>query len=268
MGKKLRTPIAYYGGKQQLAARIASLLPEHEGYVEPFCGGAAVFWAKPPGKWEVLNDTNRELLNFYEQAKNNFSALEAEVRKSLHSRELFQDAQSIYARPGLFSPVKRAWAVWCLANFAFHKKLNSTFGYDRSGRAGCEIANKRKSFTEDLAIRLRNVTLESCDALRIIRSRDTARTLFYCDPPYINTVQGHYDGYCEADYCALLDELAGIQGKFLLSSYRSEPLKKAVKQYGWHSTEIKMDKPSAKGQNKIEVLTANFPISLSSPSLV
>ena len=51
--KKLRTPVTYYGGKQQMAAKIVSLIPEHTGYVEPFCGGAAVFWQKAPSKWEA-----------------------------------------------------------------------------------------------------------------------------------------------------------------------------------------------------------------------
>ena len=260
--KKLRTPITYYGGKQQMAARIASLLPEHTGYVEPFCGGAAVFWAKEPSRWEVLNDTNRELQNFYEQIKANFSALEAEVRISLHSREAHRDAQAIYARPNLHSPIKRAWAVWYLANHSFCGMLTGTFGYDRSGQTSRNNAGKRERFTEELAIRLQNVLLESCDALRIIRSRDTTETLFYCDPPYIGADQGHYDGYSEADYQAMLNELAGIQGKFLLSSYRSAPLKKAVSQHGWHSIEIDMPKRTAKGKVKTEVLTANYPISL------
>lgn len=260
--KKLRTPITYYGGKQLMAERIASLLPEHEGYVEPFCGGAAVFWRKEPSHWEVLNDTNRELANFYEQIKGNFSALEAEVRISLHSREAHRDAQAIYDRPNLHSPIKRAWAVWYLANHSYCGILTGTFGYDRSGQTSRNNTGKRERFTEDLAIRLQNVLLESCDALRIIRSRDTPKTLFYCDPPYINTDMGHYDGYTETDYCALLDTLAQIQGKFVLSSFRSTELAAMIEKHGWHSIEIKMAKPAAKGKNKIEVLTANFPISL------
>ena len=43
----MKTPISYYGGKQQLASKIVSLLPEHKIYCEPFIGGAAVLFAKP-----------------------------------------------------------------------------------------------------------------------------------------------------------------------------------------------------------------------------
>ena len=245
-----------------MATRIVSLLPEHIGYVEPFCGGAAVFWSKQPSTWEVLNDTNRELANFYEQVKSNFSALETEVRISLHSREAHRDAQAIYARPGLHSPTKRAWAVWYLANNSYAGMLNGSFAYDRGGSTTKRVTNKRQNFTEELAIRLQNVSLESCDALRIIRSRDTSQTVFYCDPPYINTDQGHYDGYSAEDFRNLLNELAGIYGKFILSSFRSNELTTMVNQYGWHSIELKMHKPASKGKNKIEVLTSNFPISL------
>ena len=40
----LKTPISYYGGKQKLATKIISVLPDHTLYCEPFLGGAAVFF--------------------------------------------------------------------------------------------------------------------------------------------------------------------------------------------------------------------------------
>ena len=259
----LRVPLTYWGGKQTLAERIVLLLAKHTGYVEPFCGGAAVFWRKPQSKWEVLNDTNRELMNFYEQVKSNFSELETLVRMTLYSREAFRDAEAIYARPNLHSPVKRAWAVWMLCNTSYSSVIGNIFSTGSSAQKTTKMQNKKKDFIVELATRLENAQIESCDALRIIRSRDTAQTLFYCDPPYIGADQGHYNGYSEADYQALLNELAQIQGKFLLSSYRSAPLKEAVAKHGWHSVEIECCKFSSyKGNKKIECLTANYPISL------
>ena len=55
----------------------------------------------------------------------------------------------------------------------FSGMLNGTFGYDRSGQGSRRVRGKRGDFVEELAIRLQDVLLESCDALRIIRSRDT-----------------------------------------------------------------------------------------------
>jgi site-specific DNA-adenine methylase len=62
----MRTPLSYYGGKQQLASRILGMIPEHHVYCEPFCGGAAIFFSKEPSGVEIINDTNGEIINFYE----------------------------------------------------------------------------------------------------------------------------------------------------------------------------------------------------------
>lgn len=64
-----KTPISYYGGKQKLATKILSRIPKHILYCEPFLGGAAIFFAKEPSAVEVLNDTNKELMNFYRVLK-------------------------------------------------------------------------------------------------------------------------------------------------------------------------------------------------------
>lgn len=104
----MKTPISYYGGKQNLISTIIPLFPAHSTYIEPFVGGGAVFWAKSKSKVEIINDTNRELINFYECVQNDFIALEQEVRISLHSRRLHKDADVVYNNPHLFTRTKRA----------------------------------------------------------------------------------------------------------------------------------------------------------------
>ena len=44
---------------------ILPLIPPHRIYIEPFCGGAAVFFAKQPAQLSIINDTNKEIVNFY-----------------------------------------------------------------------------------------------------------------------------------------------------------------------------------------------------------
>ncbi len=83
----LKTPISYYGGKQKLATKIISSIPNHTLYCEPFLGGAAVFFAKQPSEIEVLNDVNKQLINFYKIVRDDFVSLEKEIRITLHSRE-------------------------------------------------------------------------------------------------------------------------------------------------------------------------------------
>ena len=261
----MRTPLSYYGGKQQLATRILGMIPEHRIYCEPFCGGAAIFFAKEPSRVEIINDTNGEIINFYEVLKRDFPALEREIEISLHSRKQHRQAAVIYENPDMFDRVKRAWAVWMLANGSYGCMLNGGFGYDRTGGTSKKLANKRADFKVDYAIRLQQVQIECCDALRIIQSRDTPDTFFYLDPPYVGSDQGHYDGYTQMDFDALLGLLEAIQGRFLLSSFRNANLTKFTRRKGWHTVEIRLSSSMTHGQgravrDKVEVLTANYPI--------
>lgn len=261
----MKSVLSYYGGKQKLCSKIIPLIPKsHTLYCEPFLGGGAVFFAKAPSPIEVLNDTNRELINFYKVVQNDFVSLEKEVRITLHSRLMHHHAQKIYEVPELFSEVKRAWAVWVLSTQSFASQLDGTFGYDKSSNTSTKkITNKRISFTEEYAIRLQNVQIECADALYVISSRDSAGTFFYCDPPYFNSDCGHYDGYTEEDFECLLKRLCKIKGKFLLSSYPSDLLSKYTKDRKW-STRTYEQGVSVNNRGyqkrKWEVLTANYPI--------
>jgi DNA adenine methylase len=262
----MKTPITYYGGKQQLASKIISLIPEHEIYCEPFVGGGAVFFQKQPSKSEIINDVNGELINFYEVIQKDFSLLAQEVSISLHSRELHRQARVINENPEMFDRIKRAWAVWVIANSSFGAGWKAGWGYDAAGTTTKKISNKRTAFTEELAIRLQNVQIECYDALKIIRSRDTRNTFFYCDPPYPDTDQGHYDGYSADDFRQLLEVLENVEGKFLLSSFRHPVLKEFTVKNSWYQIELHMAKPmtahSGVTKEKIEVLTANYSIEL------
>ncbi len=265
---KMVTPLTYYGGKQQLARIIIPLIPPHYTYVEPFVGGGAIFWSKPRSEVEVINDYNRELINFYGMVKNQFVELEKMIRITLHSRSLHSDALVIYNNPHLFDRLQRAWAVWVLCNQSFSAKIGDSWGYDVHEQTSSKrLSNKRASFCEDYAIRLQNVQIENTDAIRIINSRDHEKAFHYCDPPYFNSDCGHYDGYSKHDFESLLLCLSHAKGKFLLSSYPSDILNKFSRDLDWYTIkmqkEVLVDKHSGKvAKKKIEVLTANYDLAV------
>jgi len=262
--KNKKTPISYYGGKQNLVKTILPLFPKHTLYAEPFVGGGALFWAKGKSEVEVINDTNRELINFYEIVQNEFVELEKMIRISLHSRSLHKDASVVYNNPHMFKRIKRAWAVWVLAAQSFASMLDASWGYDKiKGTTAQKVNRKRQAFTEEYAVRLQNVHIECTDAIRIINSRDFKDAFFYCDPPYYNSDCGHYDGYTIEDFEMLLKALSKIEGKFLMSSYPSDILKKYTNEFNWNTKTIQQSvsiaNSSGKPQKKkIEVMTANF----------
>ncbi|MHC5353086.1 DNA adenine methylase [Myroides sp. LJL115] len=273
MKQDIKTPISYYGGKQNLVSKILPLIPKHTTYIEPFVGGGAIFWSKKPSEVEVINDYNRELINFYECVQNEFIELEKMVRISLHSRSLHRDATVVYENPHMFTKIKRAWAIWVLSAQSFSSMLDGSWGYDKiKGTTSQKITNKRETFTEDLAIRIQNVQIENTDALRIINSRDYKDDFIYCDPPYFNSDCGHYDGYSKEDFVSLLEALKRAEGKFLMSSYPSDVLSEFTKECGWYTMNIEQrvsvaNATSKPGKKKIEVLTANYNLSNPKDSL-
>ncbi|WP_075343131.1 DNA adenine methylase [Tenacibaculum agarivorans] len=262
----LKTPISYYGGKQRLAKTIISLIPDHTLYAEPFLGGGAVFWAKPPSKIEVINDVNEELINFYFVSKHHYKELEKLIQSTLHSRTQHREAQVIYKTPSLFTKIQRAWAVWVLASQSYGSILTASWGSTKKNNSmALKIFNKKKSFIKDYTDRLEKVQIENTYALRIIRYKDSEDTFFYCDPPYINSDQGHYEGYTKENFKALLEALKNIKGKFLLSSYPSSLLDEYTKENGWcqkkMSSQVAVATRNKKpNKTKIEVLTANYPL--------
>jgi len=263
MKQNLKTPISYYGGKQQMLPHILPLIPEHKVYVEPFFGGGAVFWAKDKSQTEIINDVNGNITNFYEVLKHDFFNLRHKIETTLHSRETYKQAMAIYSLPHLFERDIRAWAFWVVTNQGFSCKIGS-WGYDSQKRA-VTIANKVETFKEDLEHRMRYVQVECNEAHKVISSRDSEDTFVYADPPYIDTNQGHYGGYTHEHFKRDLDTLANMKGKFLLSTYPSDILQEYVIKHGWCTKgfDKAISASSGKGKTrprKIEALTANYMI--------
>ena len=260
----LKTPISYYGGKQQMLRHILPLIPEHHLYCEPFCGGAAVYFGKEPSPVEVINDLNGELINFYATVQNYFSDLNKMVKSTLHSRKMHQRAWHIYCNPAEHDQVSRAWATWLLSTQSFGSQLSSSWGYDRKkGSMAIKVTNKKRQFTQELCVRLERTQVECRDAISVIKAFDCEGAFFYLDPPYPNTDQAHYKGYTMSDLEKLMEVLATVKGKFLLSNYPQDIIQHYSNQYQWNNRRFKMSIAASKKSvkpTKIEVLTANYSI--------
>ena len=260
----MRTPITYYGGKQQLSSRIIAMMPKHRLYCEPFFGGGAVFFAKPKGYLEVINDKNDRLITFYHVCQNRFDELADMVQQSLHSESDYLRAKSLYHGRTEATDIEVAWSVWILTNFSFSgsiqggwKWCNGTAG----SHTGVFMRYKRNEFNEKLRQRLQDVQISCRDALNVIQERDTADTFFYLDPPYPGCVQKHYSGYTFENLEELLTKLQGIKGKFILSNYNSPMLEEYVKKNNWKIQQIDMPLRVAnltKAKRKVEVLVSNY----------
>ena len=97
----------------------------------------------------------------------------------------------------------------------------------------------------DVHQRLRSVVILNQNALDVIRKQDGEHTLFYCDPPYLHETRTATGAYAHEmtvpQHRELLDVLANIQGKFMLSGYPSDLYAQWEKKYGWKRHDYLID---------------------------
>jgi len=253
----MKTPITYWGGKQQLAQTILKLIPDHKQYNEPFFGGGAIFFAKKPAECEFINDINGEMVNFYRTLKLDFDQLKTEIDCTLHSEFQHKQAKGIYASPLSHNSIMRAWAVWMLSHQSVYAILTNSWSVAIDKNKAKQIQNLKEIFTIQYARRLERTSIFCRDALNVIKSTDRKTTFHYVDPPYFNADMGHYDGYTLEDFKNLLDTLEKIEGKFMLSTYPSEILSEYAQRNGWRMIEIDMHRSAGNG-TKTEVITMNY----------
>ena len=71
--------IKYRGGKSKELKNFLQFIPhDYNRYVEPFAGGAALYFYLEP-QLALLNDINTKLINFYLAVKNNYDQLKKEL---------------------------------------------------------------------------------------------------------------------------------------------------------------------------------------------
>lgn len=218
----MRPPFSYYGGKQRLASKIVSLIPRHTVYVEPFAGSCAVLFAKP---WplvsnshhyrEVVNDTNSDIVNFFRQLRDNPVELHRLCSLSPYSKEEYELAKASDSS----SDIEKARVFFILVSQSFAGKLG------RGWKRACANENHPVTFFRkasnllQLADRLASVYIDNLDAIELINRWDSPQTLFYCDPPYPATDQGHYAGFSDDQFRQVVDTLNRCDGSFVLSCY-------------------------------------------------
>lgn len=267
---KTALPLKFHGGKQHLAKRIIELFPPRESYlhfVEPFFGGGAVlFHHDPEGKSEVANDIYGPLTNFWRVLAHPqwFPIFQRLVQAIPFSERFWGGAMAEWWPHhegwGDVEPAVRDAVTF----FVLYRQSRQGLGKDfatlsrnRTRRGMNEQASSWLSAVECLPEaheRLRRVVILNRDALDVIRQQDGPKTVFYCDPPYLPEVRastGCYENEMEMmDHVHLLETLATVEGKFLLSGYRSEVYDYWSISQCWDRVDIEIPNHSSSAKTK------------------
>jgi DNA adenine methylase len=273
---RLPSPIKSHGSKHYQAEQVTGLMPprvknpnkpadDDPGwlvYAEPFVGSGAVLFAlDPEGISEHVNDLDGEITNFFDVVKSPdlFTDFARIVALTPVSEVEFDRALAALGDPDL-SPVERA-VVFFVRNRQSRAANGTGFVtpvLGRTRRGMNEHCSAWLSAVDGLAAareRLTRVEVHNRQAIDFIRHVDSPRTLFYLDPPYLHETRVSKSAYKEFEmtheqHIELLDVLAGIEGRFILSGYPNELYSRAQARYGWHCTERRIDNKVAGGKAK------------------
>ncbi len=271
----MRAPTSYFGGKSRLAPWIASLLPTHRTYVEPYFGSGAVLFAKPPSHTEIVNDLDGEIVNFFRVLRDRYEDLERACVLTPYAREEYDACQ---IDPTL-DEVERArrWFVRVNASIS-HTPRNTGWAVASASDAGggSDHAHKFARYVARFAAaaaRLQCVQIDNRPALEVIAKHDHPNTCFYVDPPYVHEVRSlrtkrhgadyRIDQSAPADHRTLAEVLHACRGTVLLSGYPGALYDEFYAD--WHQVQRAVLVPTGNGSGRpakwgVEVIWSNRPL--------
>lgn len=274
----VKPPFSYYGGKTRLAPWIASLLPPHRVYVEPFVGSGAVLFAKSPAPHEVINDIDGNLVTFFRVLRDQPDELERACRLTPYARDEYDYCYDRESAPTDLERARRAWVriVQTFAGATGDHHRNS-WSASVANRVQTAVAAQRMvDRMHDCARRLAHVLIENRPAVDVIRRYgDAADAVVYADPPYLASVRRSrergtrvardyaHDMSTLDDHQALAHALRDVRATVLVSGYPS-PIYDDL-YAGWWRVEqpMKVDSANRAGaaaKTAIEVLWCNRPL--------
>jgi len=248
-------PLPYIGGKNRLATKIMSLLPDHIAYVEPFAGGAQVLFHKPPSNVEILNDLDFEIVNFFRVCQWHYEELIRYLRYCLASRKLHE--LHVKTDPSTLTDIQRAGRFFYLQKNSFGGLvLKQKFHYGVTQPSNYNL-ERIPEIIEAAHQRLQRVQIEFLPYEQILEKYDRPTTFFYLDPPYWGPKLYKFN-FTPSDFEMLAERLRRLNGKFILSLNDRPEVREVFRPFAIEDGSVVYTARTTSGKRYREVLIANF----------
>lgn len=160
------------GGKRHLANKLVRMLPEHDTYVEPFAGGAAVFFRKPMVRRNILGDNDPWLIDFYKKVRNGgLAKCAGGIRKS---RDLFRRVKT---------NDRSACKMLAKTVLSWHGNRLSFVGDKGTPERRVMLKSRLKNH-KSYQKKLRGAYVRKSDFATTMRKFDGVKTVHFLDPPW------------------------------------------------------------------------------------
>ncbi|HEW7389683.1 TPA: DNA adenine methylase [Streptococcus pneumoniae] len=264
------------GGKRQLLPVIRELMPKtYNRYFEPFVGGGALFFDLAP-KDAVINDFNAELINCYQQIKDNPQELIEilKVHQEYNSKEYYLDLRSADRdeRIDMMSEVQRAARILYMLRVNFNglyrvnskNQFNVPYGrYKNPKIVDEELISAISVYINNNQLEIKVGDFEK--AIVDVRTGD----FVYFDPPYIPLSETSaftsytHEGFSFADQVRLRDafkRLSDTGAYVMLSNSSSALVEELYKDFNIHYVEAtRTNGAKSLSRGKIsEIIVTNY----------
>ncbi len=217
-GDAIKSPLRYPGGKFYALKHIMPYIQcvEHDEFREPFFGGGAIFFAKQKVKYNIINDLESDIMDFYRWIKDEDQA-EALIKlldKEVANRERHQEIKD-------FEPITeldKVFKTYYLNRTSYCGIINSpAWGY-KDGKSS--PPQNWGNFIRKATPKLHDVDMYSLDFAEILEMPARGKTvMMYLDPPYYHTdtKRAYTKPFKEEDHKRLSDALKKTKYLFCLS---------------------------------------------------
>ena len=220
--------LKWVGGKSQLLTTISEKIPPvMENYHEPFVGGGALFFAAPLAKKTVLNDSNKDLINFYQQIQTSESRnkLIKNVERFIPNKENFTILKNTIPK-NQFEDACRYFIINRTAYSGIMKKPN--WGYDNKKSLQPHKWGERIDIAGS---KLHYAELLNQDFRNFFKRKQSEGVFAFIDPPYFHADQkrAYIDHFKFEDHIDLCSILRRAEFKFLLTYDDCSEIRKMYK---------------------------------------
>ncbi len=270
---KLQSIITRIGCKRTLRNYIEKLIPQHEFYVEPFCGSAYVFFYSISNEIpSVLNDLDSELISMFKLLQR---GLDADKFEPIYTKELMRDCYSkqnngrprfrkmfvdlLHKEDKSNELLYQLYSIKTSCTYSFTPYTNPNSLYRIPGR---KRVNPTQNELDDFKDKLKNTELLSQPALSVMKKYDIEDCFMYLDPPYEKSGR-FYKHNSNDNLFPILTFMSTCKSKVLLSYNDSKSVIDKAKELGLYTHIYFLKKSvgdSAIGRDRSELFVSNYPL--------
>ena len=188
MQQEINSPFRYAGGKFYARKLINEHIPEHSYYIEPFAGGASIFFAKNKVKNTWLNDIDDELINCLIMIRDYTGEFIYRIRDENATKERHSYYKNIFMPETNLDRAVRWFYLNRTSYSGIMNKQNCYWGY------GDKYSMRPENWPRNIlrtSEKLQRVKLTSLDFEKVIEEAEDGAFLFV-DPPYFNADQDKF----------------------------------------------------------------------------